>query len=144
MIIIDNAFSPIAFVETLCPQCPVLIQIQSQASSYTSVFHPIATCKQLMSTLVSRLGQWSSLPRPSQDALEYTSWETGQTRDGMSEDEEAVSMVMRLSPCFCEEEKAQIAEWYRIYCFNQFNNPRSIKPCKSHTLTYRKFICLLY
>ena len=65
-----------------------------------------------MSSLVTRLGQWSSLPRPSPDALEHTPWDVGQAGDGALDDEEVVSMVIRLSPCFKQEDEAWIAEWY--------------------------------
>ncbi|XP_071500188.1 endoplasmic reticulum membrane-associated RNA degradation protein-like [Diadema antillarum] len=87
---------------------PLLRKIQDWAASYVSLFHPLASCRHLVSSLLTGLAQWGSLPRPSPgDELDYVSWETGGSGGGYHhgeesgsgmKDQELISLVLRMSP----------------------------------------------
>ncbi|XP_063957802.1 endoplasmic reticulum membrane-associated RNA degradation protein-like isoform X2 [Lytechinus pictus] len=91
-----------------CQKLSILDQILDSASSYTSVFHPLATCRRLVRSLAPCLSDWSSMPRPSPQDLDYSQWQTGLVEcdsDARTRDKELVLIVLRYDQCFSKDDE---------------------------------------
>ncbi|XP_030855378.1 endoplasmic reticulum membrane-associated RNA degradation protein [Strongylocentrotus purpuratus] len=92
---------------------PILDEILDCASSYTSVFYPVASCRRLVHSLAPCLSDWSSMPRPTPQDLDHSPWETGPVEGESQErtrDKDLVLMVVRHSRCFSKDDEASITE----------------------------------